>query len=228
MRDRAKQIIVIQAYTPLWAWLRHVKQEGTFNERVPRIVRVPGYPTVVAASRAKRYRLLPSFHTTAELDKPLGAPPPALLSATLGPNTLSAPTIMIPNETNKKTFTYVWRHQREIMMHFAHISEETGLVAVWWELAESSRADQALVLQDVAKRFAREHQLVDPPISHHILLLFVELDLAQDTEETLIYRRSIFLLAVLVSSEALLSRTATRAWELILNGGGNLSMCDTA
>ena len=45
-------------------------------------------------------------------------------------------------------------------MCFAHILEESSLAAVWWELAEASKADRRLVLRATARRVACEHQLV--------------------------------------------------------------------
>ena len=59
-------------------------------------------------------------------------------------------------------------------MRFTHILEESGLAAVWWELAEASKSDLRFVLQAAAHTIAREHQLAEPPISHHVLLRIVE------------------------------------------------------
>ena len=88
-------------------------------------------------------------------------------------------------------------------MCFAHILGESSLAAVWWELAEASKSDRRLVLQAAARRVAHNHQLAEPPISHHDLLCVLELDLARDAKETLTSRMSIFLLAVIAPSEAL-------------------------
>ena len=93
-------------------------------------------------------------------------------------------------------------------MRFGHILEESGLTSVWWELAENPKANFRLILKAAARRVVCAHQLANPPISHHVLLRAIELELVRDAKETLTFRLSIFLLNIL-------------AWYLLLNGGGH-------
>ena len=225
---RSDQIGLLRACAPLWAWLRCVAQEGTVGERVPDLVRVPGDPAVVAARRPERDQLLPGLHPTYAPPNLPDAPPLSIRSAAFGPTTLAAPNLTLPDEKYMKTPAFVWRHQWETLMRFAHILEEIGLTAVWWELVEAPKSDRHLIFQAAARHVTRAHQLVELLISNHVLLRVVELDLARDDEETLTYELSIFLLAVLALSEASSSCMATRDWDLFLNGGGTPSMCETA
>ena len=103
LRARVDHISLLQACTLLWAWLRRVTQEVTVNERVPRLVRVPGYPTVAADRRVERDHLLSGLHPTYAPPEPPDAPPPALRSAAFGPNASAALTRTLPGEIDKKT-----------------------------------------------------------------------------------------------------------------------------